>query len=616
MKFIWVLLLLAGGLFASSDDSLAIPDSLMIESLDFKDADIRDVLRGLGVKYSINIWMAPEVQGRIPVHFTNLKVKDAISFIVAKYGFSCRSRNGIVEIYRKKEEEPKPAEVQITYQNRQLSLDAKEVDIAAVVRKITAMTNQNIVLAKNVKGNISGNLKDVDLKKGFKALMESNGYAVREDDGILYVSIYGDETSKNSRQARKFALEVKDSLVTFDVVNALVSDIINEIVSQSGINLVSYGQLEGTITAKIEKVDIQDAFQYLLRNTKYIFWRKKGIYFIGDNSMQEMTNSELIQLKHLKADETVELLPKNITTKATIMVIKEHNAIMIMGTYDLISSAKEFIDLIDKPVAQILIEAMVVDFSITKMRNLGVKLFLSQSSVNGTGSIYPKTNLDISKSDISNNLNNWFGIKEVTKLPDKFRTQIEALEHDGVADIASTPQIATLNGNTASIVISKTFYYMIENASIVTGTGSIGQTQTKEIRSIDTKISLSVTPWVTSSNEVTVEIKPVFQIPGVQPNMSMPPNVDTRELISTIRLKDGETYVLGGLVQDVDKEEIDKVPFLGNIPLLGMLFRTKNVTKEKTQLMIFLTPHIYYGSEAAVDKKKYMEGRDSRKWWE
>jgi type IV pilus assembly protein PilQ len=248
------------------------------------------------------------------------------------------------------------------------------------------------------------------------------------------------------------------------------------------------------------------------------------------------------------------------------------------------------------------------------MRNLGVNLFLGSSSSASKQMLYPNLSATVGKQDLVSSIGEVLKIKEISKLPDNFKAQIDALQTEGIADIVSTPQIATLNGNSASITISKTFYYVIENSSIITSTSNLGQSKTREVKSIDTKISLSVTPWVSASKEVTVEIKPVFQIPGVQPSTDMPPNVDTRELTSTIRLKDGETYILGGLVQDVNKQTISKVPFLGDIPFLGRIFRSSNVSKEKSQLIIFLTPHVYFGSEASVDQKDIIKYRSSKEW--
>jgi type IV pilus assembly protein PilQ len=185
------------------------------------------------------------------------------------------------------------------------------------------------------------------------------------------------------------------------------------------------------------------------------------------------------------------------------------------------------------------------------------------------------------------------------------------LERDGIANVLSTPQIATLNGNTASISVGTTQYFRMKSSTVQGSTTPI-QTESERFETIEATVSLSITPWVTSSREVTVEVNPVFQIPGNSPDPTqIPPTINKRELKSTIRLKDGETYILGGLVENTKQETVKKVPVLGSIPFLGVLFRNKSTTETKNRLMIFLTPHIYYGSEGAVNSddvmKKLME---------
>src|SRR3989339_1436524 len=98
---------------------LPISDSLVIPSLDFKSADIRDVLRAIATKYNLNVWLAPEVRGEIPVHLTNIKVKDALKFVIERYGYTYKYRNNVIEVSKPplvKVEVVKPP-IQMTVEN-------------------------------------------------------------------------------------------------------------------------------------------------------------------------------------------------------------------------------------------------------------------------------------------------------------------------------------------------------------------------------------------------------------------------------------------------------------------------------------------------------------------
>jgi len=98
-----------------------------------------------------------------------------------------------------------------------------------------------------------------------------------------------------------------------------------------------------------------------------------------------------------------------------------------------------------------------------------------------------------------------------------------------------------------------------------------------------------------------MEISPTFDVPGNSPGFNLPPPINRRSLNSKVRVKNGEMIILGGLIGQSENQYIDKVPFLGDIPLMEWIFSTRKIEKSKTQLMIYLIPHVYYGSEKSID---------------
>jgi type IV pilus assembly protein PilQ len=142
---------------------------------------------------------------------------------------------------------------------------------------------------------------------------------------------------------------------------------------------------------------------------------------------------------------------------------------------------------------------------------------------------------------------------------------------------------------------------LLSKEIIVPGNNGNVVQKVDEREKIDVNMTLSVTPWVSANNEVTMEIAPNFDVPGTSPDANTPPPVNRRSLNSTVRVKNGEMIILGGLIGESQSKTIDKVPFLGDIPILGWLFSTRKTEKSKTQLMIYLIPHVYYGSERSID---------------
>jgi type IV pilus assembly protein PilQ len=191
-------------------------------------------------------------------------------------------------------------------------------------------------------------------------------------------------------------------------------------------------------------------------------------------------------------------------------------------------------------------------------------------------------------------------------LPANFRASIQALETADIVKVHSTPQIATINGNQASITIGETRYYKMHKETRAATTNQdnlIGTDERFEQQKFDTK--LEVTPWVMDSGYVMVKIRPEFNIPRSGGSDDRPPTVDSRVLESMVRLRNGQTIVLGGQRQTEKVLNSRGVPYLSSIPILGWLFSNKTWTNVETQMMIFLTPRVYYGNEAEVKPDDY-----------
>ncbi|OGJ86072.1 MAG: hypothetical protein A2268_02275 [Candidatus Raymondbacteria bacterium RifOxyA12_full_50_37] len=594
---------------------LPVPDSVTIPEMNFKDADIRDVLRTLGMQYGLNIWLSPDVRGNIPVNFKNIKVKDAIDFIITKYGYYYKVRNGIVEVFKPTPPlppAPQPLPCVVRLVNGQLSMDLKQASIDTVVRLIMHESNENIIVEKGITGTLTCLLNNVDLDKGLVALFESNGLEIAKKNNIYYVTRPVWVSSKDESSSRsRLAIYVDSGKVKMEVTDAGLSEVVNIISSRAGISIFVYGKLDARISAKVENyISVDDALKYLLTNTKYSFWKEKGIYFIGEISSNAVNTAELVKLKYMKAEDISKLLPEAIMKSLKVNVLKEQNGIIFVGTYDYISSAKEFIHIVDQPVAQILIEALVVDFSISRARNIGVKLFTGSGDGNNGNSFFPGINITATGQDINTirerPISDYFSLKQITKLPTQFRAQISALEQEGLANVVSTPQVATLNGHTATILIGTTQYFLLKTATTTTGVNAV-VSESEHFEQINADVSLTVTPWLTGDQEVTVEVTPSFHIPGISVSDGIPPPINKREIKSVVRLHDGETYVLGGLIEQTDRKTVSGVPYLSKIPFIGWFFRTNKTEHQKNRMMIFLTPHIYFGNEGAVDKEQMIK---------
>ncbi len=174
-----------------------------------------------------------------------------------------------------------------------------------------------------------------------------------------------------------------------------------------------------------------------------------------------MTATKLLRLKYLRAEKVLESIPQSITSMAVLKVIKEHNGIVVVGPNDIITQAEEYLQAIDKPVAQVLIEAIVVDYDRTKGLDLGVTAeYLGSkdttTSFSRTDALIPGVNMMFSGPTLNNALSA-IGATNLGKLPADFFLNLKAMEQRGIANVKSRPLLATLNGYPAMLSIGTMF---------------------------------------------------------------------------------------------------------------------------------------------------------------
>ncbi|HAJ80662.1 MAG TPA: hypothetical protein DCO75_12935, partial [Fibrobacteres bacterium] len=249
-----------------------------------------------------------------------------------------------------------------------------------------------------------------------------------------------------------------------------------------------------------------------------------------------------------------------------------------------------------------------------KIREYGFSMFTKSSTDTSGGSstsekFSPNLSLKLGKSrtqQVLNDILKTLKINSIINLPENFSASIQALESASIVKVHSTPQIATINGNPASITIGETRYYKLKKetqAAVNNGSSVIGTDERFEVLKFNNE--LQVTPWIMDKGYVMVKIRPEFNIPSSSSDASTPPNVNTKLIESMVRLHDGQTIVLGGQRQTETTKTSSSIPFFGSIPIIGWFFSSRSINKTETQMMIFLTPHVYYGDDNAVKPDEY-----------
>jgi type IV pilus assembly protein PilQ len=572
-------LLLCIAVFLSQTPKIDIPKI----TFDFEDADVRDVLRAIGIQAGINIIVDRSVEGKITVHLEEIALEEGLNMMLQANGFALERHENYYFVKKMEKERKK----EISVSDETITLNVKNVPVDELIRDIAAQGHINIVADQTVTGDISGILHGVPLERGLSSLLSANGFMLKKSAGIYEVTKAGGQPGR--RKGLSVTVSSKQ-LVSLNVSDADIGDILDEISTQAGLSVVRYGTVSGAVNAKLENIPLDDVFSLLFQGTNFTYRKVDDIYLVGEKSLTSpaaaaLTSSKLIPLRYIKADLVPQFLPKTIPAE-NVKVVKEQNAILVFGTEDLISQAEDFIKTIDLQSPQVLIEAVIVEFSKGISRELGFRGFFGkQDTVRGT-TLFPELHHSASGDDLNeilDKISEFFNIANLGKIPGDFWLMIDALESRGKAKVKARPRIATLNGNEAAIDVGWVRYYR-------TTTGTPEQ-PIYQLHSIDAGIRLKIVPWVSTAGEITTVIQTeVSNLKSLGPEGL--PEIARRTVSTTLNLRDGETVAIGGLLQTADLVVRESVPVLGIIPVIGSLFSHTTKTQEETELVIYITPRV------------------------
>lgn len=295
-----------------------------------------------------------------------------------------------------------------------------------------------------------------------------------------------------------------------------------------------------------------------------------------------------------KADALLSLIPKKITEGLEISVDVEQNAFLVNGNAQKIEAFKSFLKEIDKPVPVILIEVMIIEVSNSNSVSVGLDLGLGESVAQDQGTIFPSTDLTLGSASINKIIGgfNSFGSLNIGKVVPNFYAKIQALETNGDLKVRSTPKLSTLNGHQATLSRGERSYYAVTRRDVI-GSQNPQTTEIKNYYPIDADLSIGIRPLVSGDGNITLNIN-VLQsdFNGERIDPEAPPGVNSREFTSTIRVKDKDVIILGGIEENAKNNSGSGVPFLARVPIIKWFFSKRVRTASKSKLSVLIKPTI------------------------
>jgi len=400
-------------------------------------------------------------------------------------------------------------------------------------------------------------------------------------------------------------LEVSSELVSLDYKEANLATVLRSLSYSYDLNLVATKDVQGKVTVNLRNVTIDEALEAILSVNGYAFTRKGSLIYItpgpGTEGIDIITTA--IHLSYLTASEAERLLSKVISSKGDIQVNDSTNSLVITDFPASIEKVKKVLKEIDIPPIQVLIESKIVDIQDRAYENFGTTYTLTYDPKGTTPGLFDRvTGWDESLSGTttmagpSSVLSGGQLTLTATLKDFEATTTLDALIQSNKAHLLASPSIATLNGKEARIIIGEKFPYK-EKTQTTTGT-------TETTRFIDVGTTLKVTPLVSPDGWITMNVHP--EVSSVSAALDAGPRITTREADATIRVADGQTIIIGGLINRKDDSVKGGVPILRSIPILGILFSKRSSDIEETELTVFITPHIIKDPSELPHKKDLM----------
>lgn len=540
-------------------------------TLNAQNVDINELLREISLQSGINIVTDKSVQGKVSVYLKDVPIESGLENILKISGFEYKKVNDIWVVGARERDRIKNIKVK----DGLLTLDLKNADVLKVLREISMQAGINIVADKSVTGSVSSYLENTPLETGLRALLEANGFSCEKINGIFQVSKMTGE--------KKLSIIAEDDLFTIDVKLAELDEVLRVLSLKSKVNIVTCGYVRGKVNAHLTKVPLEKALRLILEGTDYTFTKVDETYVIGEGLSLKPTSltfitSQVLKIDWLCAEEVVKILPP-VFPKENIRVLKDQNALVVVGTKELIEKVEQFISKIDRPAPQIMIEALIVEYTAGVSKSLGLKKATVKDGY---------TTINLFPGEIEPLTLTYKGVEKLTQ---EFLLTLEALIREGKAKIRANPRVATLNGHEASIDVVTIYRYREHRYNEATGRlEPVGVP-----REIEAGIKLKIKPWVTASREINVEIIP--EISSKTDVVEGLPVTSERKVKTNIRVKDGETIIIGGLIQSQDQETVRRIPILSRIPILGYLFKRTEKSERQTELVIYITPRLLPTSE-------------------
>ena len=500
-------------------------------------------------------------------------------------------------------------EVQVTFKNSKLSEDLERrmdvIDFATPVKTVDVFNHGN------------------DVRMVISASGQFDHIAYQADEKLTIDVKPVIKTAEDKKKKRKFGYTGERLSLNFQ--NIEVRAVLQLLADFTGINMVTSDTVSGNLTLRLKNVPWDQALDIVLK-TKGLAKRQTGNVMLvapaeeisarekleleANKQIVELApiESETIQINYAKAADLADLFSQKDTSllsnRGTITVDERTNKLLVQDTAEHIDAVLDMVEELDVPVRQVLIESRIVLANTNFKMELGVRFGVTRNYTGGDG----RTRVMSGSSEATRQLINGDALEltdqwnvdlpvtsngagsiglALARLP--FGTlvnlELSAAQLEGTSETVSSPRVITSNQQEATITAGQEIPYRQASSS-----GAATVAFKKAV------LELKVTPQITPDSRIIMTLDVRKDQPDFGNLVDGVPPINTQSVQTEVLVNNGETVVLGGIYEQTKSKTINRIPFFGDLPVVGALFRNTVEVDDKQELLIFITPKILQDS--------------------
>ncbi|MFH1371058.1 MAG: secretin and TonB N-terminal domain-containing protein [Planctomycetota bacterium] len=425
-------------------------------------------------------------------------------------------------------------------------------------------------------------------------------------------------TTLEQRMQKKISVDFRDTAI---------DDVIRIMAEQADVDVVKSPKVTGAVTAKLTNVPLDEALKNILTANGYDYVMTKNMIRVAPSAEITQESEKLVnkiyRITYADIKEVEKALNKFISQRGSISTNPGTSNIIVTDTESKIKAVDTFIEEIDRITPQILVEARIYDITSTDRLDLGVEWNAGQNTTftdsdgipvavpPGTLGANPTGQVDGFSTGMftgaTGKTAGTAGLLRFGWLNDNLDIDVAIKAQQNLinAKLLANPRILVLDNETAKIEITSEIPYQV--LSETSGGGSIGTTNFKKVG-----VTLNVTPHLTRDEKVRLMVEPEFSVQTgnvtfATGNLIYPqPVIASRKAKTTLLVNNGQTVVLGGMRKKDVTKAVNKVPLLGDIPILGYLFRFEGEDVVNSELVVFITPFVVEEAGlSSVEQQQY-----------